>query len=201
GISRRGAERHLAHGGGQHFRVRYLGQVARRGAMIGNMGSAVGLDAVAGGVAGPGAGGIVSRPRLFERLGAARVTVVSAPAGSGETVLLRSWISRRGAGGEAAAGAGRARRAGSAAVLAVGARRAAPDDAGVGAGAGADSGAGPGRVGDRRAAAEGPGTAGGPDLALDRRRARIGPGRSAAAAGAAGNAGARGASVRARRPA
>src|SRR5215468_9562613 len=97
-----GAERHLAHGGGQHFRVRYLGQVARRGAMIGNMGSAVGLDAVAGGVAGPGAGGIVSRPRLFERLGAARVTVVSAPAGSGKTVLLRSWISRAGAAGSAA---------------------------------------------------------------------------------------------------
>ena len=70
--------------------------------MIGNMGSAVGLDAVAGGVAGPGAGGIVSRPRLFERLGAARVTVVSAPAGSGKTVLLRSWISRAGAAGSAA---------------------------------------------------------------------------------------------------
>src|SRR5262249_55818553 len=79
-----------------------VGQVARRGAMIGNMGSAVGLDAVAGGVAGPGAGGIVSRPRLFERLGAARVTVVSAPAGSGKTVLLRSWISRAGAAGSAA---------------------------------------------------------------------------------------------------
>src|SRR5215470_15499093 len=70
--------------------------------MIGNMGSAVGLDAVAGGVAGPGAGGIVSRPRLFERLGAARVTVVSAPAGSGKTVLLRSWISRAGGAGSAA---------------------------------------------------------------------------------------------------
>ena len=33
------------------------------------------------------------RPGLFERLGAsARVTVVSAPPGSGKTVLLRSWI-------------------------------------------------------------------------------------------------------------
>src|SRR5262245_61167656 len=71
--------------------------------MIGNMGSAVGSDAVAGGVAGPGAGGIVSRPRLFGRLGAsARVTVVSAPPGSGKTVLLRSWISRPGAAGSAA---------------------------------------------------------------------------------------------------
>ena len=48
-------------------------------------------------VAGPGAGGVVSRPGLFERLGAsARVTVVSAPAGSGKTVLLRSWISESG---------------------------------------------------------------------------------------------------------
>jgi LuxR family transcriptional regulator, maltose regulon positive regulatory protein len=38
-------------------------------------------------------GGIVSRRELFERLaGAARVTEVSAPAGSGKTFLLRSWI-------------------------------------------------------------------------------------------------------------
>jgi LuxR family transcriptional regulator, maltose regulon positive regulatory protein len=36
---------------------------------------------------------VVSRSGLFERLGAsARVTVVSAPPGSGKTVLLRSWI-------------------------------------------------------------------------------------------------------------
>ena len=48
-------------------------------------------------VAGPGSGGIVSRPRLFERLAAgARVTVVCAPAGSGKTVLLRSWIGQAG---------------------------------------------------------------------------------------------------------
>jgi LuxR family maltose regulon positive regulatory protein len=61
------------------------------------MGSAVGPDAVAGGLAGLGAGGIVYRPRLFERLAApARVTVVSAPAGSGKTVLLRSWIGHAG---------------------------------------------------------------------------------------------------------
>jgi LuxR family transcriptional regulator, maltose regulon positive regulatory protein len=65
--------------------------------MIGSMGSAAGSDAVAGRVARPGAGSIVSRPRLFERLGAsARVTVVSAPPGAGKTVLLRSWISRAG---------------------------------------------------------------------------------------------------------
>jgi len=39
----------------------------------------------------------VSRPRLVERLAApARVTVVSAPPGSGKTVLLRSWIGQAG---------------------------------------------------------------------------------------------------------
>jgi LuxR family transcriptional regulator, maltose regulon positive regulatory protein len=53
-------------------------------------------DAAAGDVAHLGAGGIVSRPRLFGRLGAARVSVVSAPAGSGKTMLLRSWIGQAG---------------------------------------------------------------------------------------------------------
>jgi LuxR family transcriptional regulator, maltose regulon positive regulatory protein len=39
----------------------------------------------------------VSRPGLWARLGAsARVAVVSAPAGSGKTVLLRSWIAEAG---------------------------------------------------------------------------------------------------------
>src|SRR5262250_546662 len=70
--------------------------------MIGTMGSAVGSGAVAGGAAGRGAGGVVSRPRLFERLGAARVSVVSAPPGSGKTVLLRSWIGWAGVAGRAA---------------------------------------------------------------------------------------------------
>src|SRR5262250_386390 len=70
--------------------------------MIGTMGSAVGSGAVAGGAAGRGAGGVVSRPRLFGRLGAARVSVVSAPPGSGKTVLLRSWISGAGVAGRAA---------------------------------------------------------------------------------------------------
>jgi LuxR family maltose regulon positive regulatory protein len=42
-------------------------------------------------------GQVVSRPALFERLGGlARVTVISAPAGSGKTVLLRSWMSEAG---------------------------------------------------------------------------------------------------------
>jgi LuxR family transcriptional regulator, maltose regulon positive regulatory protein len=46
---------------------------------------------------------VVSRPALWERLGeAARVTVVSAPPGSGKTVLLRSWIGEAGLAGRAA---------------------------------------------------------------------------------------------------
>src|SRR5262249_7103131 len=54
-------------------------------------------------VAGPGAAGVVSRPGLWERLGtSARVTMVAAPAGSGKTVLLRSWIGQAGPGRRAA---------------------------------------------------------------------------------------------------
>jgi len=45
----------------------------------------------------------VSRPGLFDRLGAsARVTVVSAPPGSGKTVLLRSWLGEAGLADSAA---------------------------------------------------------------------------------------------------
>ena len=67
------------------------------------MGPAEGSGAVAGRVARPGTGGVVARPGLFERLGAsARVTVVSAPPGSGKTVLLRSWIGAAGLGDNAA---------------------------------------------------------------------------------------------------
>jgi len=54
-------------------------------------------------VGGRAAGGMVARPGLFGRLGGpARVTVVSAPAGSGKTVLLRSWIAEAGLAGRAA---------------------------------------------------------------------------------------------------
>jgi LuxR family transcriptional regulator, maltose regulon positive regulatory protein len=61
------------------------------------MGSADGSEAVAGQVERPGAGGVVPRTGLFERLGAsARVTVISAPPGSGKSVLLRSWIAEAG---------------------------------------------------------------------------------------------------------
>ena len=60
-------------------------------------------ESVARGVARPGTEGVVSRPGLWERLdGPARVTVVSAPPGSGKTVLLRSWIGEAGLGERAA---------------------------------------------------------------------------------------------------
>jgi len=65
------------------------------------VGSPAGSRSVAGG--GCGADGVVARPALFGRLGGpARVTVVSAPAGSGKTVLLRSWIAGAGLAGRAA---------------------------------------------------------------------------------------------------
>src|SRR6201995_1220851 len=60
------------------------------------MGPGQGSQSVAGRPVRPGAGGVVSRPGLFGRLEAARVTMVSAPAGGGETVLLRSWIGAAG---------------------------------------------------------------------------------------------------------
>ena len=45
----------------------------------------------------------MARPGLFGRLGGpARVSVVSAPAGSGKTVLLRSWMAGAGLAGRAA---------------------------------------------------------------------------------------------------
>jgi LuxR family transcriptional regulator, maltose regulon positive regulatory protein len=62
-----------------------------------------GENAAAGRVAGSGADGVVPRLRSFGRLGGpARVTVVSAPAGSGKTVLLRSWIAEAGLADRAA---------------------------------------------------------------------------------------------------
>ena len=55
------------------------------------------VDDTAGRVAGVGPGGVVARPGLFGRLGGpARVAVVAAPAGSGKTVLLRSWLAEAG---------------------------------------------------------------------------------------------------------
>ena len=67
------------------------------------MGSAGGPESGAIAAVSPGAGGVVPRIGLFGRLGArARVTVVSAPAGSGKTVLLRSWIGEAGVADRAA---------------------------------------------------------------------------------------------------
>src|ERR1700722_5210889 len=67
------------------------------------VGPVLGPDDVAGHAARPGPGGVVPRPGLFERVGAsARVTVLSAPPGSGKTVLVRSWIGQRGLAGRAA---------------------------------------------------------------------------------------------------
>jgi len=58
---------------------------------------------MASGVDGPGAGGVVARQALFDRLGGqARVAVVFAPPGSGKTVLLRSWTGQGGTAGRAA---------------------------------------------------------------------------------------------------
>jgi LuxR family transcriptional regulator, maltose regulon positive regulatory protein len=73
---------------------------------------AVAPGSVARGEAGPVAGTVVWRPALLERVGGlARVTVVSAPAGSGKTVLLRSWLSQAQLDGRAAwVPAGRAER-------------------------------------------------------------------------------------------
>src|SRR6185312_10545040 len=67
------------------------------------VGPAEGPDDVIGRAARPGLGGVVPRPGLSERLGAsARVTVLSAPPGSGKTVLLRSWIGEPGRAGRVA---------------------------------------------------------------------------------------------------
>jgi LuxR family maltose regulon positive regulatory protein len=50
-----------------------------------------------------GADGVVPRPRLLRLLsGPTRVSVVSAPAGSGKTVLLRSWVSEEALAGRVA---------------------------------------------------------------------------------------------------
>src|ERR1700745_3312903 len=70
---------------------------------------AEGRDDVTGRAARPGLGGVVPRPALSGRLGGpARVTVLSAPPGSGKTVLLRSWIGEPGrAGRVAGVGGGR----------------------------------------------------------------------------------------------
>jgi LuxR family maltose regulon positive regulatory protein len=65
-------------------------------AMIKPVGPAGAADR-ADGVTRPDKGGVVARTQLFARLsGSARVTAISAPPGSGKTVLLRSWIAEAG---------------------------------------------------------------------------------------------------------
>ena len=85
--------------------------------------------------------GVVSRPGLLRRLTEAqRVAQVSAPPGSGKTVLLRSWIAQSGLAGRAAwvTVPGDVRRA---AVLDLGDRRAAGHGRRVRPGPRADGGA------------------------------------------------------------
>src|SRR5215472_6209377 len=98
-----GPARGIVYGARLEIEQLAAGHAGGRGAMIGTMGSVARADAVAGGAAGPGAGGVVARPRLAGRIAAqARVSVVSAPPGSGKTVLRRSWISWAGVAGSAA---------------------------------------------------------------------------------------------------
>ena len=126
--------------------------------MIRGVGSPAGSRSVAGG--GRAAGGMVARPALFGRLGGpARVTVVSAPAGSGKTVLLRSWIAGAGLAGRAAwVAAGREERDPQRFWLSVaGALRATGPGAGLVRAV--IGGAGPGWVGAGGGAAERPGAA------------------------------------------
>jgi LuxR family transcriptional regulator, maltose regulon positive regulatory protein len=97
--------------GGQHARAKdLLGQALeifqRVGApeaddVSGELTALTQADPAAGGPGGqPGLAGRAStviRPGLFQRLGGpAQVSVVSAPPGSGKTVLLRSWIVQAG---------------------------------------------------------------------------------------------------------
>src|SRR5215469_11771873 len=64
--------------------------------------AAAGSELAGAGVAAAGRAGLVGRCGLFERLGrAGRVAVVSAPAGSGKSVLLLSWIAAAGLAGRA----------------------------------------------------------------------------------------------------
>ena len=121
------------------------------------------------GEAGRVTGAVVPRPVLLGRLGGpARVTVVSASAGSGKTVLLRSWLGQEGLDGRAAsvpAGQGERDPQRFWASVAGALRR---TSAGAGLVQGVSGGAGPGRVGAGGAAAGGPGAAGRPAVAGDR---------------------------------
>jgi LuxR family transcriptional regulator, maltose regulon positive regulatory protein len=61
--------------------------------MIASVETSEGASAAASPVISPGASGLVARSGLFDLLRQpTRMTVVSAPPGSGKTVLLRSWV-------------------------------------------------------------------------------------------------------------
>ena len=81
-----------------------LPQRSRRGAEAADAAVAVApsrtVDRVA---ASRSSAGVVPRDGLFEQLNrAARVTTLAAPAGSGKTVLLRSWTQEAGVAESAA---------------------------------------------------------------------------------------------------
>src|SRR4029077_8852355 len=135
--------------------------------------------------------GLVVRCALFGRLaGAERVVQMSAPAGSGKTVLMRSWIAEAGLARHigwvsvdrevrhprrfwiAVADALRGTAARSALVRAL---TPAPGLEGWGGVGAADPGAGSRRLGGGGAAAQGPCPAARPAVAADRRRAFAGP--------------------------
>ena len=104
----------------------------------------------------------MSRPVLFGRLaGAERVSQVSAPPGSGKTMLVRSWIAETGLAERAAwVPAGREER--DPRRFWVGVADALRGDRGRGgAGTAADRSTGSGRLGGCGTAAHGPGAAGG----------------------------------------
>src|SRR5215468_5959698 len=74
-----------------------------RGPTVSAMGPAAQHSATGAPVAPAVGGGIVTRRALLDILGnAGRVTVVSAPPGSGKTLLLRSWIAEPGVAEHAA---------------------------------------------------------------------------------------------------
>ena len=80
-----------------------VGAVARGDGMMMAVDPVGGRGAMAGGGAARHTGAVVPRPVLIGRLGGpARVTVVSGAAGSGKTVLLRSWIGGADLAGRAA---------------------------------------------------------------------------------------------------
>src|SRR4029077_9989908 len=79
------------------FQVRLDGPGNATAGLVALSGARAPADESATHAAPPVAGGVVSRCELFGRLAEAeRVVQISAPAGSGKTVLARSWIAEAG---------------------------------------------------------------------------------------------------------